>query len=298
MTIVRIILLLRNDEVPSACDCSSMSMSAASDALKARTENFAVGVVKFCETLPNSIAGRKIAGQLIDASTSVAANYRAACRAYTRPLFVSKLAIVSEEADESELWLRILRRTGLQSPAAIGPLEQEAHELASIFTASLRTARGQRKRPAGCASPRLLILQSTIFNPTTIRKSNNLRIFQFCEGLRGRATPARRTSSKVVECPKLMCQLSRSSIDSIRRGCSISRGGCAAPGPMRRTCYRKSFCWLSKAPGISRRLRSGNLAVSPGDEQVSRSPEKSPDQGARGHDDARRGDDARTQGDG
>ena len=33
-----------------------MSMSAASDALKARTENFAVGVVTFCETLPNSIA--------------------------------------------------------------------------------------------------------------------------------------------------------------------------------------------------------------------------------------------------
>ena len=123
-------------------------MSEASERLKARTENFAVGVVKFCETLPNTIAGRKIAGQLIDASTSVAANYRAACRGYTRPIFVSKLAIVAEEADESELWLRILRRTGLQSPGAIGPLEQEAHELASIFTASLRTARGQRKRPA------------------------------------------------------------------------------------------------------------------------------------------------------
>jgi len=90
----------------------------------------------------------KIAGQLIDAGTSVAANYRAACRAYTRPLFVSKLAIVSEEADECELWLQIIRRTGLQSPTTVGPLEQEAHELASIFTASLRTARGgHRPRP-------------------------------------------------------------------------------------------------------------------------------------------------------
>jgi four helix bundle protein len=120
-------------------------MSAASEALKARTENFAIAVVNFCETLPNTIAGRKIAGQLIDASTSVAANYRAACRAYTRPLFVTKLAIVSEESDESELWLRIIRRTGMRSQDAVGPLENEAHELASIFTASLRTARGQRK---------------------------------------------------------------------------------------------------------------------------------------------------------
>ena len=127
-------------------------MSATSEP-QSPTENFAVGVVKFCETLPNTIAGRKIAGQLIDASTSVAANYRAACRAYTRPLFVSKLAIVSEEADESELWLRIIRRTGLQATAAVGPLEQEAHELASIFTASLRTARGQRKRPAEPSRP-------------------------------------------------------------------------------------------------------------------------------------------------
>jgi four helix bundle protein len=135
-------------------------MSEASERLKARTENFAVGVVKFCETLPNTIAGRKIAGQLIDASTSVAANYRAACRGYTRPLFVSKLAIVAEEADESELWLRIIRRTGLQATATVGPLEQEAHELASIFTASLRTARGQRKRPSAPPNPPISNLQS------------------------------------------------------------------------------------------------------------------------------------------
>lgn len=123
-------------------------MSTASEQLKKRTEDFAVAVVNFCETLPNTIAGRKIAEQLIDAGTSVAANYRAACRAYTRPLFVSKLAIVSEESDESELWLRIIRRTRLQTTVTVGPLEQEAHELASIFTASLRTARGKRRPPS------------------------------------------------------------------------------------------------------------------------------------------------------
>lgn len=47
-------------------------MSEASDRLKARTENFAVAVVTFCETLPNTIAGRKIAGQLIDAGARAA----------------------------------------------------------------------------------------------------------------------------------------------------------------------------------------------------------------------------------
>ncbi len=146
-------------------------MSEASERLKARTENFAVGVVKFCETLPNTIAGRKIAGQLIDAGTSVAANYRAACRGYTRPIFVAKLAIVAEEADESELWLRILRRTGLQTQAAVGALEQEAHELASIFTASLRTARGQRKRPSPPPNPSV---PPNLPNPPNLQSGNNL----------------------------------------------------------------------------------------------------------------------------
>lgn len=120
-------------------------MSEKSQALKIRTEEFAVAVVKFCDRLPNSLAGRRVSQQLIDASTSVAANYRAACRAYTDGLFVSKLAIVDEEADESEFWFRIIRKTGLQTSTAVSSLEQEAHELACIFSASLKTARINRQ---------------------------------------------------------------------------------------------------------------------------------------------------------
>ena len=88
---------------------------------------------KLLRATPNSLAGRRVSQQLIDASTSVAAHYRAVCRAYTNRLFVSKRAIVDEEADESEFWFRLIRKTGLQTVAAIGNLEQEAHELASIF---------------------------------------------------------------------------------------------------------------------------------------------------------------------
>jgi four helix bundle protein len=116
-------------------------MSERSQRLKARTEAFAVAVVKFCDSLPNNMAARRVGQQLLDAATSVAANYRAACRAYTRPLFISKLAIVDEEADESEFWLRLIRKTGLQNPEALDPLEREAHELACIFSVALRTAR-------------------------------------------------------------------------------------------------------------------------------------------------------------
>jgi four helix bundle protein len=122
-------------------------MSEKSQQLKTRTEAFAVASVKFCDSLPNTMAGRRLSQQLIDATTSVAANYRAACRAYTDGLFVSKLAIVDEEADESEFWFRVIRKTGLPTGAAIDTLEREAHELACIFAASVRTARANlRKR--------------------------------------------------------------------------------------------------------------------------------------------------------
>lgn len=121
-------------------------MSEKSEQLKARTEAFAIAVVKFCDTMPNSMAARRLAQQLLDAGTSVAANYRAVCRAYTSPLFISKLAIVDEEADESEFWFRIIRKTGLQSAVVVNGLEQEAHELACIFSASLRTARANARK--------------------------------------------------------------------------------------------------------------------------------------------------------
>jgi four helix bundle protein len=121
-------------------------MSEKSEELKARTEAFAIAVVRFCDTMPNSMAGRRIAQQLLDAGTSVAANYRAVCRAYTSPLFISKLAIVDEEADESEFWFRIIRQTGIKSAVVVKGLEQEAHELACIFSASLRTARSNARK--------------------------------------------------------------------------------------------------------------------------------------------------------
>ncbi len=134
---------------------SLVSMSEKSVALKARTEAFAISSIRFCDTLPNSLAGRRISQQLIDASTSVAANYRAACRAYTDKLFVSKLSIVDEEADETEFWFRVIRKAGLQTADAVRQLEQEAHELACIFAASVRTARKNlRKRRAAKSARR------------------------------------------------------------------------------------------------------------------------------------------------
>ena len=62
--------------------------------------------------MPASTSGRAIGNQLIRSGTSVAANYRAACRGRSEAEFIAKLGIVEEEADERALWLELIIDTG------------------------------------------------------------------------------------------------------------------------------------------------------------------------------------------
>jgi four helix bundle protein len=69
--------------------------------LQERTKRFAIRIIRAYSELAKSEAARIIARQLLRAGTSVAANYRAACRARSVADFVSKISIVTEEADET-----------------------------------------------------------------------------------------------------------------------------------------------------------------------------------------------------
>ena len=109
------------------------------DELIKRAKEFAHRCVKLSVSLPKTYLGNHITGQLIRSSTSVAANYRAACLAISKAAFISKLSIVIEEADESEFWLEFILDEKLKSERLVEPLKSEAHELASIFIVSRRT---------------------------------------------------------------------------------------------------------------------------------------------------------------
>ena len=80
-----------------------------------RTKQFALRVIKLVGVLPRTIEGRAIASQLMRSGTSVAANYRAACRARSKAEFIAKLGTVEEEADESAFWLELIIDAGLLS---------------------------------------------------------------------------------------------------------------------------------------------------------------------------------------
>ena len=85
-----------------------------------RTKQFALRIFKLVGVFPQTIQGRAVAAQLIRSGTSVAANYRAACRARSKPEFIAKLGVVEEEADESAFWLELIIGTGLLSAAGYG----------------------------------------------------------------------------------------------------------------------------------------------------------------------------------
>src|SRR6476469_8464034 len=81
--------------------------------LKRRTKAFALRILKLVDALPKTTAGRALASQIVRSGTSVAANYRAACRAKSPADFIAKMGIVEEEADETLFWLELLVESGL-----------------------------------------------------------------------------------------------------------------------------------------------------------------------------------------
>ena len=106
------------------------------DGLKQRTKDFALRVIRLCQVLPKTYTGDVIGKQVLRSATSTAANYRAACRARSKPEFAAKLAIVIEEADESLFWLELIVESGLLPKERLDDLMKEANELTAIFVSS------------------------------------------------------------------------------------------------------------------------------------------------------------------
>ena len=95
------------------------------------------------ERLPKSRGVEVISYQLIKASTSVAANYRASCRAKSKADFINKLKIVEEESDESLFWLEFIADLNLMDFKLLENLQKEANELVAIFTAAVKTSKNK-----------------------------------------------------------------------------------------------------------------------------------------------------------
>jgi four helix bundle protein len=118
-------------------------VSSQSEQLRERTKAFALRIVRVFRLLPRAVEAQIIGKQLLRSGTSVAANYRAACRARSRAEFIAKIGIVLEGVDESVLWLEMLIDLGILKKGRLDQLLSEARQLTAIFTASRQTAKGK-----------------------------------------------------------------------------------------------------------------------------------------------------------
>ena len=121
--------------------------------LKKRTKAFALRILKLVDALPKTTAGRALSSQIVRSGTSVAANYRAACRAKSTADFIAKMSIVEKEADETLFWLELLKESKLVPAAKLTAIKQEANELIAITVASIKTARRNRRANSAFRTP-------------------------------------------------------------------------------------------------------------------------------------------------
>lgn len=111
-----------------------------------RNRQLVFEVIDLIDDLPKSMVNSVFARQLIRSSSSVGANYRAACRAKSQADFINKLKIVEEELDESIYFMELLQyATKGKFDQVLNKLSEEAEELLSIYVASINTAKRNKR---------------------------------------------------------------------------------------------------------------------------------------------------------
>jgi four helix bundle protein len=116
------------------------------DLLGERVKRFAVRILRFVRTLPRDPASDTVSRQLARAGAGMSSNYQALRRARSKAEFVSRLAVVFEEADESAHWLDVTRTSQITSGPELEWLCDESGELRALFSGSLATARLNQRR--------------------------------------------------------------------------------------------------------------------------------------------------------
>jgi len=110
------------------------------DKLKQRTKLFALRVIKLYQSLLKTTEVQIIGKQLLRSATSVASNYRAACRARSNAEYYSKISIVIEETDETMFWLEILWEANIVKQALLQNLYNENEEILKIMVTSRKNS--------------------------------------------------------------------------------------------------------------------------------------------------------------
>ena len=106
-----------------------------------RQRKYVLDILAMLDELPKGRSFDTISRQLSRCSTSVGANYRAACRGKSTADFINKLKIVEEEADECLYFMDLLTELKGTNVQELNRLLKEGDEILAIIVASILTAK-------------------------------------------------------------------------------------------------------------------------------------------------------------
>ena len=111
---------------------------------KKRLYSFALKLIEFIDTLPQDNVSRRIGDQLIRSGTSILANYVEGQSANTKKEFTNYINISLKSANESKVWLALLRDSKRVKKDNTSWFLTELDEISRIFAASVMTLKGKR----------------------------------------------------------------------------------------------------------------------------------------------------------
>ncbi|KAB1232176.1 four helix bundle protein [Chryseobacterium viscerum] len=102
-----------------------------------KTKQLAIIIIKELSKLPYNEAFSVIRKQIFRSSTSMAANYRAMCRARSKAERFSKISIVIEETDETLFWIEMLEELEYAQKEILTDIKIKTEEILKV-TSSYR----------------------------------------------------------------------------------------------------------------------------------------------------------------
>lgn len=111
---------------------------------KRRLYHFVLRLLRFISSLPKNQITKVIGDQLIRSGTSILGNYIEAQSSSSRRDYTNFFNHSLKSANESKVWLALLRDTGNGNRQEIEWLLSELKEIADIFASSILTLKGKR----------------------------------------------------------------------------------------------------------------------------------------------------------
>lgn len=106
-----------------------------------KSKQFALDIIKVCNTVKKEKKESVLTNQLIRSGTSIGANIREAFYGHGKADFISKLHISLKETAETEYWLRLLIKSDLLSADEGDSLIKECLEIKRVLISSINTAK-------------------------------------------------------------------------------------------------------------------------------------------------------------